>query len=342
MKLLHLLLLWDSKVSSSGYEDNDVEYIVVDLEWNQSPQGKEMEEKRLPFEIIEIGAVKLNNNFQKVEVFRAIIKPQVYREIHVKTKEIIHLDMNELKKGETFPSAIKNFFQWCGSDVIFCTWGPADLVELQRNMSYYGITGYIETAIPYYDVQKLFSLEFEREKIARSLEYAVDFLQLEKKQKFHSAICDAEYTAEIIKLLDKELIKKYYSIDYYNNPKTKNDEIFLTYDSYSKYISMEYNTKEDAFVDNDVKASICYKCGKKAVKKIRWFTANSKNYYSLAYCKNHGFLKGKIRIKKAENGKIFVVKTMKLISEAEAQEIYDKREDMRKRKQLKMGGHSSQ
>ena len=35
-------------------------YIVFDLEWNQCPYGKDKENQRLPFEIIEIGAVKLN------------------------------------------------------------------------------------------------------------------------------------------------------------------------------------------------------------------------------------------------------------------------------------------
>lgn len=35
-------------------------YIVFDLEWNQSPGGKRWSNSRLPFEIIEIGAVKLN------------------------------------------------------------------------------------------------------------------------------------------------------------------------------------------------------------------------------------------------------------------------------------------
>lgn len=34
-------------------------YIVFDLEWNQCPYGKDKENQR-PFEIIEIGAVKLN------------------------------------------------------------------------------------------------------------------------------------------------------------------------------------------------------------------------------------------------------------------------------------------
>ena len=35
-------------------------YIVFDLEWNQCPGGKEKENKKLPFEIIQIGAVKLD------------------------------------------------------------------------------------------------------------------------------------------------------------------------------------------------------------------------------------------------------------------------------------------
>ena len=36
-------------------------YIVFDLEWNQCPGGKKGANKKIPFEIIEIGAVKLNN-----------------------------------------------------------------------------------------------------------------------------------------------------------------------------------------------------------------------------------------------------------------------------------------
>lgn len=37
-----------------------MDYIVFDLEWNQSPEGKKGSDKKLPFEIIEIGAVKLD------------------------------------------------------------------------------------------------------------------------------------------------------------------------------------------------------------------------------------------------------------------------------------------
>ena len=36
-------------------------YIVFDLEWNQNPSGKKTRNDRLPFEIIEIGAVKVKS-----------------------------------------------------------------------------------------------------------------------------------------------------------------------------------------------------------------------------------------------------------------------------------------
>ena len=36
-----------------------MDYVIFDLEWNQCPYGKGKENPKLPFEIIEIGAVKM-------------------------------------------------------------------------------------------------------------------------------------------------------------------------------------------------------------------------------------------------------------------------------------------
>ena len=55
-----------------------MDYIVFDLEWNQSSDGQEKEIKEIPFEIIEIGAVKLDENFQLKDRFNHLIKPKVY------------------------------------------------------------------------------------------------------------------------------------------------------------------------------------------------------------------------------------------------------------------------
>ena len=41
-------------------------YIVFDLEWNQSPEGKENSVESMPFEIIEVGAVKMDGDFSVI------------------------------------------------------------------------------------------------------------------------------------------------------------------------------------------------------------------------------------------------------------------------------------
>ena len=54
-----------------------MDYIVLDLEWNQSGE-REHTDKRLNFEIIEIGAVRLNDQKKMVSEFSRLVKPQVY------------------------------------------------------------------------------------------------------------------------------------------------------------------------------------------------------------------------------------------------------------------------
>ena len=114
-------------------------YIIFDLEWNQSPGGKKYSNSRLPFEIIEIGAVKLNEERKQVDVFQRLIKPQVYNWIHDSIHEVIHVDYKDLADGSPFPEVVKEFLEWCGKDFAFFTWGNQDVMELQRNMKYYGL-----------------------------------------------------------------------------------------------------------------------------------------------------------------------------------------------------------
>lgn len=87
--------------------------------------------------------------------------------------------------------------------------------------------------------------------------------------------------------------------------------------------------------DREVASTRCYLCGKNARKKIRWFSGNTKMYFCQAYCENHGFLKGKIRMKKTEEGNFYVIKTLKLVSEEEASIIRKKQEEVRKKRREK-------
>ena len=67
-------------------------------------------------------------------------------------------------------------------------------------------------------------------------------------------------------------------------------------------------------------------------KKQRWFSLNQKQYFCLAICPVHGFVQGKIRMKKSEQGKYYVVKTMKPVDEAGAENVFHKKEEQRQKR----------
>ena len=93
-------------------------YIVFDLEWNQSANGKEKSIPHFPFEIIEIGAVKLNEAFQMTDEFHRLIRPQVYTQMHHAISEVTHMNMKELQKdGNLFPDAA--FLVWGGCRILY-------------------------------------------------------------------------------------------------------------------------------------------------------------------------------------------------------------------------------
>jgi inhibitor of KinA sporulation pathway (predicted exonuclease) len=311
-------------------------YVVFDLEWNQCPDGKDRENPMIPFEIIEIGAVKLNSDRKVVDTFQEYIKPKVYKWLHNRTKELLHMEYKELRdSGQPFVDVVGEFFRWCGPECSFCTWGNQDLMELQRNMKYHGILNWLPGPVCYYDVQKLFSICREDGKSRKSLEYAIDLLHLQKDMEFHRALADAKYTAEIFQLLDQQEVLENFSIDTFQNPQSKKDEIYISYAGYDKFVSREFMDKDKALKDREVTSTRCPKCHRAAKRKVKWFTNNSKNYYSVSLCPEHGLLKGKIRMKRTDHETVYAIKTLRLVDWEEAAAIQLKQESLRKKRLIK-------
>lgn len=309
-------------------------YVIMDLEWNQSSTGEEEVSKILPFEIIEIGAIKLNNERRMISEFSELVKPEVYHEMHRITRKLIHLQMEQLEQGRSFMEVMEQFREWCGEDYIFCTWGPLDLTELQRNIRYYEMEPLADGPIKFLDVQKLFSIAYEDRKSRRSLEYAIDYLNIEKDIPFHRAFSDAYYTAKVLALMDEKVLENY-SFDVFHLPKNKEAEIHVVFDTYAKYISRAFPDKAQALEDKTVTETKCYLCHRPLRRKIRWFSPNGKHYYCVSYCDRHGYMKSKIRIRKAENGDVYVMKTQKFITEADIDNIRDKQTKARQQRKDK-------
>ena len=307
-------------------------YIIFDLEWNQSYNGHP-KGNAPAFEIIEVGAVKVDEKGNEIGRFHRYVAPRIYKRVHYKIKEVTGIDSKLLREeGEQFKTVYRDFISFCGSDYRFCTWGDMDLTELQNNCDYYRIRPGFGFPLFFYDLQKLFSLQYQDGKERINLKGAAELLGIESDENthFHSAYVDALYTAEVFRHIDMDAFGRYVSVDYHVLPKTDDDEIYLNFGTYTKFISRPFADREGAMNDRIVTGCACCVCGRPLRKKIRWFSTNGKQYYSLCYCPDHGFVKGKIRVKKAPGGRVFIVKTQKLTDEEGAQSIRDKKNSAKK------------
>jgi len=295
-------------------------YIIFDLEWNQ---GIERSPDKPCFEIIEIGAVKLDEQFQLIDRYQSLIKPQIYTSMHRITAELVNLEMEDLRKARTFETVCEEFLTWCGEDAVFCIWGSQDLTEFQRNMDYYGMSALSKGPLKYYDVQKLYSLAREDGRMRSALSKIVEQEQLTTEEvPFHRAFGDAYYTAQIFKRIADPTLLDRVSFDTYRIPADRKDQILRKFENYTKFISRGFSERAELMADKNITCIRCIYCDKAIRKKIPWYTPNNgKHYYSVARCTEHGNMKGKIRIRKDKDDLFYTVKTVKHVSEEEAAAI---------------------
>ncbi len=313
-------------------------YIVFDLEWNQSSSAA-TENDLLPFEIIEIGAVKLDSKFNIVDEYNSIIRPQVYPRLQKHIWEMLHYDDAFLKTGRHFDVVCKEFLSWCGRDFMFCSWGPLDLYYLQQNMDFYVMEPF-PSPLHFYNLQEIFA-EIYPELGACKLEKAVEHLEIKKSEPFHSAISDARYTGQIMKCMNIKNLDDMYCVDYYNNPKTLDEEIVSRHKNYREHISREFNSKNEAMEDKKLLTLHCPRCSRKVNKKIKWFSNNSSNYLCVGRCWYHGYILGKIKFKHTYDDRVFMIKKTQLISKSEVESIKHKQEHIRLKRKEKNKRHKS-
>ena len=303
-----------------------VNYIVFDLEWNQPIDGKAFSERKLPFEIIEIGAVKLDENRNKIAEFSEIIRPQVYKELNVHIKKILNTSMAELMRGGTFYKIMERFRRWYGEDMIFCTWGIQDLTELQRNMTYYNMEPLSRSPLLFLNVQKMFAVHQGNPDKAYSLETAVDEAGLEKDIPFHRAFSDAYYTAKILKLMTDDEMKAGITYDLYHIPFSEAGEISIYDNGLGYFVSRGYKEREKITGNRDIMALKCEKCGGAVIRKsVNWFSSNSKNYYCAGVCHKHGPIKGRLRVRHHDSGLYFAEKYTEYTTKEEVSELREKK-----------------
>jgi len=95
-------------------------YIVFDLEATCDDKTK------IKNEVIEIGAVKLNENLEIIEEFQSFINPKLNKTLTDFCKQLTSIKQDDVDYADTFEIVIEKFKTFIGNEYKLCSWGFYD------------------------------------------------------------------------------------------------------------------------------------------------------------------------------------------------------------------------
>ena len=145
--------------------------VLFDLEWNigYKPYLFNYHGVQQTFrgEIIEIGAVKIDEDANVLDTFSIHLRPRIFRTLQHHIAKVTGLTQADLDRGEPIVQGLRRFMQWCGPDAEFAEWGMDDVPGE-------GMT----------------------------LERVVTRMGIPMERPFHDALSDTLYTADVCRKLD--------------------------------------------------------------------------------------------------------------------------------------------
>ena len=299
-------------------------YIVLDMEWNQPWPGSPSAKKVLPVqirgEIIQIGAVRLTEDQQVADEFQVMIRPKYYRHLNRRVSKLTGIKESRLKEeGIPFPEAMEAFHSWCGEDIVFLTWGFDDIGILRENLRLYGLSE--DWTQTWFNAQMIFNAQTDGSNSQKALKTAMEIFEIEATRPAHDALGDAYHTALICARLDLKRGR-----EEYGQALKSHENGFHGAElpgCIARKVFYDYADKNAAIRAQSEEENICPTCGAQMTGK-RWFAQPGHRYMDLAECSEHGKFLIRIRLSEQEEGKVRVSRlTYEATSEAAA--AYERR-----------------
>lgn len=252
-------------------------YVILDLEWNGS-YSKVL--NRYVNEIIEFGAVKVDDEFNITDTFSMLIKPQIGKRLCGKVRELTKITNKELmQNGVPFLEAVNRFTEFSQESVLM-TWGISDIHALIENYSYFtgdkrlpflkkycNLQSYCENSLGVGNASSQLGLSTCAELLA------IDFSQEDQ----HRAFSDAELSLRCLeRLLDKNSINPFIEDTTENN--------FYEKMTFKTHFITNINHED---VDKRKMRFRCDNCGKQARRLTDW-KIRSKSFSAEFLCKHCG------------------------------------------------------
>lgn len=253
-----------------------MQYIILDLEWNTAYANKV---GHFVNEIIEFGAVKLNDKFEIIEDFSSFVKPQIEKKLRTRVKNLTNITNEDVANAETFEVVCEDFTNWVGDieNTILLSWGDMDIRVLIDNCKYFfNDNPHIPFVKYYVDLQAYFMSEMDLPKGQQiSLSNAANLIEAPLDEfSLHRALDDSEVSATcFIKVYKKENFEKVI---------VTCDEEFYTRILFKPYVVSDIN---DKLIDKTQFCCKCIECGEMADQISDWKFSNS-SFHAMFVCRD--------------------------------------------------------
>lgn len=179
--------------------------VFIDLEMNPIKPVKLSSGETLKREIIEIGAVMLDECNNEISFFKEYVRPTLKEELASKIIKLTGISNEIVASADTFPSVLERFINWCDEDYEVYSWSASDLnqmkMESQQKMIAIDLEASLFSRWNDYQIQFMEKFGFER---LMSLATAIDIAGLDFQGRAHGALADARNTANLYKKSKEE------------------------------------------------------------------------------------------------------------------------------------------
>lgn len=181
-----------------------MKHVVVDLEMNPVSQEFREVRRKLNEEVIEIGAVRLDENFQQEAEFQCYVKPE-YGPIKKHITSLTGITQAMVADKKTYAACFQDFVDWVGEEETkIYSWSMSDIKQLRSECRY---------KLPDFDIGWLNArwVDLQQEFDDRlglhnslALKHALGAMDHKFEGTQHTALADAINTSAILPLMQDD------------------------------------------------------------------------------------------------------------------------------------------
>lgn len=186
--------------------------IVIDLEMCNVPKLYRNRNYRYATEIIQIGAVMMDENNEIVDKFSSFVKP-AYGIVDNFIKSLTGIKGANVKTARPIDAVVREMLTWIGTqDVRFYSWSDNDYYQFRRELRTKGFEADEFSVLMdqnnWVDYQQVFESRFNFGRVL-SLKDALFYVELDPNGRMHDGLMDAVNTARLIAEMERNPEKRF-------------------------------------------------------------------------------------------------------------------------------------